>query len=169
VTTAIAVQLRVADAMVTRPTMHGPDTSLKTIRTFFEDEHVHMALIVTGDGRLVTTIERPDLAVAASDSASASGLGTLAGRTAAPSDLLATATATLVQQGRRRLAVVDGSGRLIGLLCLKRAAAGYCSDEGIRERAADRARCHDHARELAMVPPDRGSAIRIWDDAGNGT
>ncbi|MGW1564687.1 hypothetical protein ACWCQ1_51030 [Streptomyces sp. NPDC002144] len=42
--------------------------------------------------------------------------------------------------GRRRLAVTDGCGRLLGLLCLKRSGNGYCSDEGIRARADERER-----------------------------
>jgi hypothetical protein len=45
-----------------------------------------------------------------------------------------------VRERRRRLAVVDESGRLLGLLCLKKDQCGYCSDEGIRERAQGRAR-----------------------------
>jgi hypothetical protein len=94
-----------------------------------------MALIIAADGRLITTIERPDLAAPKSGFASVAQLGTLAGRTARPADLLGDATATLLREGRRRLAVVDDSGRLLGLLCLKRSGAGYCSDQGIHERA----------------------------------
>jgi len=126
---------RVADAIVTHPKTHGPGSGLETIRAFFEDDHVHMALIVATDGRLVTTIERPDLTAATSGSAPVATLGTLSGRTAGPTDPLDAATATLLREGRRRLAVVDDSGRLLGLLCLKRDGTGYCSDEGIRERS----------------------------------
>jgi CBS-domain-containing membrane protein len=127
--------LRVGDVMVTRPKTHGPESGLEKIVAFFSDEHVHMALIVAEDGRLVTTIERPDLA-ARPGSAAVAGLGTLIGRTAGPADLLSAATATLLRKGRRRLAVVDDSGRLLGLLCLKEDGTGYCSDEGIRARQA---------------------------------
>ena len=108
---------------------------LAAIRAFFTDDHVHMALIVAADGRLVTTIERPDLAAARSGSARAAELGALVGRTARPADPLGAATAMLLRQGRRRLAVIDESGRLLGLLCLKKDGTSYCSDEGIRERA----------------------------------
>ncbi len=125
----------VAEAMVTRPVTHGPESRLAKIRAFFEDEHVHMALIVAADGRLVTTIERSDLPAAMPGAAPAAKLGTLTGRTAGPADPLDAATAMLLRERRRRLAVVDASGRLLGLLCLKRDGAGYCSDEGIRERA----------------------------------
>lgn len=120
--------------MVTRPTTHGPHTSLEEISAFFEDDHVHMALIVAYDGRLVTTIERLDLAEAPSGSALVARLGTLIGRTAGPADLLDATTATLVRQGRRRLAVVDESGLLIGLLCLKKTGTGYCSDDDLSAR-----------------------------------
>jgi hypothetical protein len=39
------------------------------------------------------------------------------------------------RHGRRRPAVVDDSGRLLGLLCLKKDGTDYCSDEGVRDRA----------------------------------
>ena len=125
----------VADAMITCQKTHDPGTGLAEIQGFFEDEHVHMALIVDADGRLVTAIERPDLAAATGTSTPVAKLGTLIGRTARPADPLGAVTAALLREGRRRLAVVDDSGRLLGLLCLKKGGSGYCSDEGIRERA----------------------------------
>jgi CBS domain-containing protein len=91
-------------------------------------------MIVATDGRLVTTVERSDLAAAIPDSVPAGELGTLAGRTVRPADPLDAATAAMLRERRRRLAVVDDSGLLLGLLCLKN-GTGYCSDEGIRERA----------------------------------
>jgi hypothetical protein len=143
VTAAATAGSHVADAMITCPTTHGPESGLAKVRAFFEDDHHHMALIVGPDGRLITTIERPDLAAATPGFAPVANLGTLTGRTAGPAGPLAAATATLLREGRRRLAVVDDSGRLLGLLCLKRDGTGYCSDEGIRERA-----------QHAMHPPD---------------
>jgi CBS-domain-containing membrane protein len=134
VASATPAEPRVCDAMVTSPKMHGPDSGPEKIHAFFKDDHVHMALIVASDGRLVTTIERPDLTMVASGSAQVENLGTLVGRTARPADPLGAATATLLREGRRRLAVVDESGRLLGLLCLKKDGNGYCSDEGIRAR-----------------------------------
>jgi CBS-domain-containing membrane protein len=114
---------------------HNARSRLAEIRAFFADDHVHMALIVDPDGLLITTIERPDLAIPVSGCARAGELGTLTGRTARPTDPLGVTTVALLRAGRRRLAVVDESGRLIGLLCLKKSGAGYCSDEGIRDRA----------------------------------
>lgn len=121
--------------MVRFPKTHGTGSNLEEIHAFFEDDHVHMALIVATDGQLVTTIERPDLAAALPRSTPAKELGTLTGRIARPTDLLCAATAALLRGRRRRLAVVDDSGRLLGLLCLKKSETGYCSDQGIRERA----------------------------------
>jgi hypothetical protein len=99
VTAAGAAELRVADAMVTRPKTHGPECGLEAVQTLFEDEHVHMALIVAPDGLLLTTTERPDLAAATSGSAPVARLGTLLRRTAAPADPLRAATATLLREG----------------------------------------------------------------------
>jgi CBS domain-containing protein len=125
---------RVADAMVTCPKTQGPKCRLEDIRTLFEDDHVDMALIVTAERHLLTTIERPDLPPRTGPSALVTELGTLAGRTVAPSDSLDVVTSILIRQGRRRLAVVDASGKLLGLLCLKRDLTGYCSDEAVRQR-----------------------------------
>lgn len=136
VTRQAATGNRVADVLVRFPKTHGPGSTLGEIRSFFADDHVHMALIVGTDGRLVTTIERPDLAADLPGSVPAAELGTLVGRTAGPADPLDAVTTALLRQRRRRLAVVDDSRLLLGLLCLKKDGTGYCSDEGIRARAA---------------------------------
>lgn len=129
----------VADAMVGVPKTHKPDTRLAEIRTLFDDDHVHMALIIAADGRLLTAIERADLSEAIPASTRARHVGTLAGRVIGPHQSLEYAIAALKQGRRRRLAVVDNSGWLLGLLCLKRHGNGFCSDEGVRQRAAERA------------------------------
>lgn len=151
-TTTVAVR-RVADVMVSSPKTHGPEAGLAKVRAFFEDDHHHMALIVASDGRLLTTIERPDLAAATSSSVPIATIGTLIGRTAWPADPLAAVTVELLRNGRRRLAVIDYSGRLLGLLCLKKDGTGYCSDEGIRERAL--------ARTSQLALPAAGAARRV--------
>jgi CBS-domain-containing membrane protein len=142
-----ALRRRVADAMVTCPKTHDPAAGVEEIHALFGDDHVQMALIVATDGRLVTTIERSDLAVATSRCRFPGEIGTLVGRTVGPSDDLDAATAVLLRSGRRRLAVVDDSGRLLGLLCLKRDRTGFCSDESILQRAAAR-----NVRTLATPP-----------------
>lgn len=130
----------VADAMITYPKTHDVDTALDEIRAFLEDDHVHMALIVGTDQLLVTTIERLDLPARSSGRSPAAELGTLTGRTVSPSAALDAVTAALLRDRRRRLAVVDDRGRLVGLLCLKKSGTGYCSDDDVRERANDAGR-----------------------------
>jgi CBS domain-containing protein len=130
----------VADAMITYPKTHDVDTAVDEIRAFFEDDHVHLALIVGNDQRLVTTIERLDLPPCSSGLSPAAEVGTLTGRTVSPSAALDAVTAALVRARRRRLAVVDNSGRLLGLLCLKKTGLGYCSDDDVRERADEAGR-----------------------------
>ena len=103
-TAATAAGRHVADAMVTCPKTHGPESGVEKVRAFFEDDHVHMVLIVAPDGRLVTTIEQPDLTTATSSSTPVAKLGTLTGRTARPADPLGSTTAALVRK--------DGAGWL---------------------------------------------------------
>jgi CBS-domain-containing membrane protein len=128
---------QVADAMVTVPKTHGPDTRLAEVRALFDDDHVHMALIVDADGRLLTTIERADLSAAMADSTRARRIGIITSRVIGPYQSLEYAMSVLQQARRRRLAVIDDAGRLLGLLCLKRRGDGFCSDEGVRQRARD--------------------------------
>lgn len=128
---------RVCDVMVHAPKLCPADAPAAEVRALFDDDHVHMALLVAADGRLVTTIERADLAAASS--LAAAQLGSLAGRTTHPHERLERAVAALQRGRRRRLAVVDLSGRLVGLLCLKQDGTGFCTDEGIRSRAGERA------------------------------
>jgi hypothetical protein len=96
-----------------------------------------MALVVGEGNVLITTIERSDLPRQAPMSTSLTVLGALQGRTVRPDCALTEATATLERTGRRRMAVVDDHGRLVGLLCLKGNGTGYCSDEGIAARRID--------------------------------
>jgi CBS-domain-containing membrane protein len=127
--------------MITCPTTHGIGSSVSDIARFFADDHVHLALIVAPDGLLVTTIDRADLAAVARPGGPAAASGTLAGRTVGPSENLETVAAWLAQTAQRRAAVVDDSGRLLGLLCLKKTGTGFCSDQDVRQRrdaAADR-------------------------------
>jgi CBS-domain-containing membrane protein len=131
----------VAQAMVTAPSTHGIATTVAQLRRYFADDHVHLALIVAADGRLVSTVERADLAPALPGATPARSVGTLAGRTVGPEVPVERAAAILAARQRRRLAVVDGAGRLLGLLCLKRSRTGFCSDADVCARAADRRGC----------------------------
>jgi CBS-domain-containing membrane protein len=120
------------------PKVHPAEVTTAEIQALFTDDHVHMALLVDTNGRLVTTIERGDLN--AVTTSRAADIGTLDNRTMLPDATLDEAIVALQRGRRRRLAVIDVSGRLVGLLCLKRSGDGFCTDEGIRNREAERRR-----------------------------
>jgi len=128
----------VTDAMVRHPKMLGRDATVADLRHLFRDDHVVAALVVD-DGVLVTVVERDDLSEALPAARGAGTLGRLEGRTVPPGADLAETWTWMVDRGVRRLAVVDEAGTCVGLLCLKRSGQGFCSDEGIRARAAERA------------------------------
>jgi CBS domain-containing protein len=138
----LATQARVgpvvADVMIRYPKLCGTGTTVGQARALLADDHVH-ALLVTQDGVLVAVVEPADLAGAASE-APVWPLGRLGDRIVGTDDDLAVVSREMKARGRRRLAVVDGGGRLAGLLCRKRSGQGFCSDDGIAARAAGRAR-----------------------------
>ena len=129
----------VADAMVSRPKTLPADASVAAVRAVLADDHVVMVLL-TEDGVLRGTLLCDDLPDTTPGAAAALPLSRLTGRTVAPAVPLADVHALLVRTGRRRLAVVDDEGRLLGLVCLKRRRTGYCTDAGVAERARSR-RC----------------------------
>lgn len=124
-----------ADAMITSPTTHTAAATIDEIQAFFHDDHVHAALIVDG-GVLLTVIDRSDLPARERDDTPAASLGALDGRTVEISTPLALARQLLLDQRRRRLAVVDPQGMLRGLLCLKRTGLGFCTDWNVNARRA---------------------------------
>ena len=95
-----------------------------------------------GPKRLLAVVDRADLTGAGPDEPAAP-LGTLGGRVAHAGDDLASTWAAMADAGRRRVAVVDDAGRLLGLLCLKRHGRGFCSDAGIQARIDERAAAPD--------------------------
>ncbi|WP_146031877.1 hypothetical protein [Arthrobacter sp. AFG7.2] len=115
------------------------------MRSLFGDDHVHMALIVDARGNLLTTLEPSDIPADARGAAKAAVFGMVRHRTIDPKLPADVATAVLQAAGRRRLAVVDGRGKLLGLLCLKRTGLGFCSDAGVASRAAERGTCSTRA------------------------
>jgi CBS domain-containing protein len=126
-----------ADAMLRTPVRHSLGATVSDMRDFFRDDHVHAALIVGPTGYLVAVVERSDIGHSQGADAAAAPLGRLAGRTvredASPVEIQRTMTAA----GRRRAAVVNEDGRLLGLLCLKASRAGFCSEEDVHARALD--------------------------------
>lgn len=126
---------RVLDAVVTRPTTCRPETTVAQARALFADDHVHALLVVDGS-QLLAVVERADLD---RSDGPVRPLGRLAGRTVGPGADLHRTHQLLLREGRRRMAVVDEGGRLLGLLCLKRHGRGFCSDDDVRARAEERA------------------------------
>lgn len=123
----------VADLVVTYPTVHPADTTVGEIRAFFDDDHKHMALLVDG-GRLIAAVERADLSPELCDDLPARAVGTLRGRTLPPGASAESTYAAMHAANRRRLAVADEHGALVGLLCLKTSGDGFCSDTDVASR-----------------------------------
>lgn len=127
---------RVVDAVVRRPKLLSADATVADARHCLAGGKVHAALVVDDD-RLLTVLVPSDLLDAHGDDPARS-YGRLAGRTVSPEADLEAVRAQMLSEGIRRLAVVDDDLRLIGLLALKRSTRGFCSDEGIAARAAER-------------------------------
>ncbi|MET0188168.1 hypothetical protein EV383_3835 [Pseudonocardia sediminis] len=123
--------------MIRFPKICGTGTTVGQARSYLLDDHVH-ALLIVEDGLLVAVVERDDLP-GAPDGDPAWPLGRLTGRVVGEGDDLAGVTREMAERGRRRMAVVDG-GRLTGLLCRKRSGRGFCSDDGVAAREAERRR-----------------------------
>ena len=141
--------LTVHDVMVTEPKTMHPTATVADARAFFEDDHVHMALIATS-GTLLGTLVREDLAVLGDDAMPALTRSRLAGRTVAAAEPAEEVRVRLIRQGRRRLAVVDETGALAGLLCLKRRQTGFCRNADLAARAAEQLSAQ-RASKVGMV------------------
>ncbi|HET7648183.1 MAG TPA: CBS domain-containing protein [Gaiellaceae bacterium] len=113
--------------------MHRAAATVGELRAFFADDHVHVALLVSGR-TLLGAVERADLLAATGDETPALELARLDGRTIAPDATLGAARAAMRRGGHRRLAVVGDGSRLLGLLCLKASGRGFCSDADVRSR-----------------------------------
>lgn len=130
---AVVTAVPVTGVAVTRPDVLGPETTVGELRTLFLDDHMHMALLVDG-ARLVATVERRDLRPGLPDDLPAHAVGTLRGRTVPPDASAVALLDWMRQSRRRRLAVTDGHGTLLGLVCLKANGRGFCSDDDVTSR-----------------------------------
>jgi len=128
--------LTVEDVMVTAPKTLLPTATVADARAFFADDHLHMALI-TRCGRLLGTLVRGDLDEPGDDAAPALSRSRLDGRSVTLREAAEDVRVRLIRNGQRRLAVVDDTGRLAGLVCLKRKLTGFCSDADVAERSAE--------------------------------
>jgi CBS-domain-containing membrane protein len=133
--------LTIADAMIRRPKCSDRATTVGQLRQLFADDHVHATLIVH-EARLIAVVHRDDLSAKSGESADrapAYPLGRLSGRIVRADEDLEVVRHRMIASGRRRLAVVDEAGTLLGLLCLKRSGTGFCTDEDVENRATERA------------------------------
>ena len=127
------------DAMLRRPTVHPASLTLAQARAVFgASPKTHLLLLVLGE-QLVGTLTRADVRNALEGSAPVP-LGLLADRIVSEDAPLDVVRGRMIQEDRRRLAVVDDSMRLLGLLCLKRSRTGFCTDEGVAAMRAARRR-----------------------------
>ena len=123
------------DVAIRRPQVCEADASVADIRALFLDDHIHMALLVDGV-TLISCVEREDIEAHIPGEASVSSIGRLAGRTVTARTSIREAITLMQMRSRRRLAVVDEHGSLLGLLCLKRSGSGFCSDADVVSCAA---------------------------------
>jgi hypothetical protein len=131
------VRRTVSDAMLTTPVRHPLGTTVREIRDFFDDDHVHAALIVGPAGYLAAGVKRDDISHSRDPGATAAPLGRLAGRTVVEDASLPATQQAMNAAGRRRAAVIRDNGKLVGLLCLKATWTGFCSEDDVRARALD--------------------------------
>jgi CBS-domain-containing membrane protein len=124
-----------SDVALRHPKTMGTDASVADARAALTDLHVHMVLI-TRETRLLGTLIRDDLPAEAANAEPALRYAVLDDRTISPDTPVADAHALLRERGWRRLAVVDDTGHLLGLLCLKRRLNGFCTDAGVAARTA---------------------------------
>lgn len=132
--------------MLRRPTVHPPDLTVAEARAALAASPKLRLLLLVRDGVLVGALDRDDLAGPAGQAPTttaartpAAALASLVGRTVGAAAPLDETREAMVRTGRRRLAVVDDDGRLLGLLCLKRSQDGFCTDEGVAELRRARA------------------------------
>jgi CBS domain-containing protein len=134
---------RVAEVMLRAPIVLAATDPVAEARAVLGSSHVHMVLL-TASGRvgdpLLGTLVRDDLpAPGRCDGDSALAHARLVGRTVGADVTAEDARRAMRTAGTRRLAVVDHTGRLLGLLCLKRSGEGFCTDAGVQSRRAARA------------------------------
>ena len=120
--------------MLRQPTLCPIDVTVGQVQALLEDVHFHAVLVVDDAGRLVSVLERADLGGLSDSAEPAARFGRLADRTVPPTAPLDETRRQMLSTGRRRLAVVDGDRRLLGLLCLKATSAGFCSEQDVRAR-----------------------------------
>ncbi len=124
VTVEEAREQTVADVMLTRPKTLPTQATVADLRRVFENRNVVTTLLVDGD-RYVTSVER-NAVTESLDGAAAALTVAAPGETIHPDAPMSEALARLEAGGGRRLVVVEGEGRLTGLLCLGSGRNAFC-------------------------------------------
>jgi CBS domain-containing protein len=132
----VAAEPTVSEAMIRNVKTCSEHATVGQIREFFDDPHVHVAIVLAHD-TLLAVLERTDLGAAIADDEGAACFGRLEGRTVTADAPLAPTREAMANAGRRRLAVIDARHRLLGLLCLKSSGLGFCSDRDVHARILD--------------------------------
>jgi CBS domain-containing protein len=131
----------VGDAMLRHPTVHSAELTVREARSAFAASAKLRVLLLVRDGLLVSVVAREDLSGTEDPSAAVADVGTLDDGACVAADAPLEATfEAMVRSGRRRLAVVEPDGRLLGLLCLKASRSGFCTDAGVAAMRRSRAR-----------------------------
>ncbi|MFC7496132.1 MULTISPECIES: CBS domain-containing protein [unclassified Nocardioides] len=130
-TTDPSTAATVRGAMLHHPTVHPAEMTVGEARSAFATSAKNRLLLLVADGLLVSAVDRDDLSGTEDPSSAVAALGSLDGRCVSAEAPLRETFEEMLRTGRRRFAVVDGDGALLGLLCLKRSRSGFCTDEGV--------------------------------------
>jgi CBS domain-containing protein len=123
----------VREVMLRHPKTLSARASIMQARAVLSSDHVHLVLLTDGR-RLVGTLTRTDLPPLET-LGPALAWSTLVGRTVSPDTSTTVVHGLLINQGIRRMAVVDADGSLLGLMCLKQRRTGFCSDADVATRS----------------------------------
>jgi CBS domain-containing protein len=121
-----AAGLLVREVMVRRPKTLPADASVADLREQFTNPRVQTALLADGGG-FAGAIAPSELPDDAPETEGARSYARLDVPTLPPDATMADALALMDSRGDHRLVVVDGDGSLVGLLCMDRTGASFCT------------------------------------------
>jgi hypothetical protein len=127
----------VREVMLRHPKTLPARASIAQARAALNNDHVHLVLLTEGR-KLVGTLTRTDLPPPGT-LGPALAWSMLVDRTVSPDTPTTVVHDLLIDQGIRRVAVVDADGSLLGLMCLKQRRTGFCSDADVAARSQSRA------------------------------
>ena len=115
----------VAEVMIRNPKRLCADANVADARALFANPKVLVAPMVDDDGRVTGELGRDDLPPSADEAEHAADYSSDA-HLIAPDATMRAAMETLDELDGERLVVVDGEGRLTGMLCLNRSHGRFC-------------------------------------------